>query len=684
MDRMGRVFVNDDLSIPGHPEVFVVGDLAVLVSAASRCRASRRRRCRAVGRRPRTCCGRSAARGVELSLFQQGRPGDDRAVSGRGGDGGPPFERRLGLVGLAVHPHHVSRRLSQPNERARRMGIFVLHLSAWRADDHRGSAPAPRISRHRARGAESAAGHRHGCCRASVEAVFLAVTQPPPSNGIDFARIGISGVRLEALFEAVPLAIAVFDGELRLANANAQYRELTGVSDPLPATLSIYDAFPNALADLTDQIDTALRGGTPVPLRVPFQHRSTRRLIETTFATLVDENGGRGILFAGNDVSEREELRETLSRNVAQLESIFDVIPDSVRVSDTEGRTVRSNTQALQDHPAGQPSTLRELWQLDRPRTIERHEPVHARAPDRSRAPRRARTRRDARRAPRRRRAAGDHRGELESVVRRARQDPRRGHRRARRHDQNPPRQRARGRGAPHRRALRARVDGSGTSRAHGAGTHRRAARVTRGARARKTTRRGRPARRRRDARREQRAQPDHGGGVSARDERRESRGRARLCGTHRESGGNGRGHGGARRTVHSPGAAASRARRTGGSLGDVRRSRGDDAAALGRARARRRDPPRPRPRAGSDRARHPGRDARGAPQPRAERARRDGGRRNARPAHDRRRRRGAPGSARHGRRHVGRSARAGVRAVLLDEGQCRARASAWRKFMES
>jgi NADH dehydrogenase len=32
LDRMGRVQVNDDLSIAGHPEVFVVGDLAVLRS----------------------------------------------------------------------------------------------------------------------------------------------------------------------------------------------------------------------------------------------------------------------------------------------------------------------------------------------------------------------------------------------------------------------------------------------------------------------------------------------------------------------------------------------------------------------------------------------------------------------------------------------------------------------------
>ncbi|HEX4681234.1 MAG TPA: ATP-binding protein [Gemmatimonadaceae bacterium] len=193
-----------------------------------------------------------------------------------------------------------------------------------------------------------------------------------PSVGLDFARIGISGVRFEALFEAVPLAIAIFDGEQRLVNANARYRELTGVNAALPAKISIYDAFPNALADLTDPIDAALRGSNIVaPVRVPFQHRGGRRLIETTFAQLTEESGSRGILFAGNDVSEREELRETLSRNVAQLESIFDVIPDSVRVFDTEGRTVRSNTQALQDHPGGQPSTLRELWQLDRPRTID-------------------------------------------------------------------------------------------------------------------------------------------------------------------------------------------------------------------------------------------------------------------------------------------------------------------------
>jgi PAS domain S-box-containing protein len=188
---------------------------------------------------------------------------------------------------------------------------------------------------------------------------------------LDITRQGAQIARLEALFDAVPLALAIFDAELRLTSANARYRDLIGLDAAQASQRSIYDAFPNALADLTDRIDAALDGTLVVAARIPFQHRGGRRLIEVTFAPLAEDLGGRGLVFAGIDVTEREELREDLGRSVAQLESIFDVIPDSVRVVDTEGRTVRSNTQAQQDHPTGQPSTLRELWQLDRPRTID-------------------------------------------------------------------------------------------------------------------------------------------------------------------------------------------------------------------------------------------------------------------------------------------------------------------------
>src|SRR3954464_12485008 len=186
---------------------------------------------------------------------------------------------------------------------------------------------------------------------------------------LDPSRLAAAGARLDTLFEAIPLAIAIFDVDLRMVTANARYRDLTGVEWDSTTAISIYDAFPNALADLTDQIDGAVRGMTITSARVPFQHRAGRRLIESTFAPLGDD-AGHGIVFAGNDVTEREGLREDLAGSVSQLETIFDVIPDSVRVFDAEGRLLRSNTQAIQDHPGMQPTTLRELWQLDRPRTV--------------------------------------------------------------------------------------------------------------------------------------------------------------------------------------------------------------------------------------------------------------------------------------------------------------------------
>ena len=176
--------------------------------------------------------------------------------------------------------------------------------------------------------------------------------------------------RLDALLEAVPLAVAVFDGALQLAATNARYRDLTGVDATQAVGRSVYDAFPNALADLTEQVDIAAGGVPVVSVRVPFQYRGGRRLVEATFSPLLDARGGRGLLFAGSDITEREGLREDLARSVAQLESIFDVLPDSVRVVDAEGGTVRTNAQAQQEHTPSNPQTLRELWQLDRPRTL--------------------------------------------------------------------------------------------------------------------------------------------------------------------------------------------------------------------------------------------------------------------------------------------------------------------------
>jgi PAS domain S-box-containing protein len=177
--------------------------------------------------------------------------------------------------------------------------------------------------------------------------------------------------RFEALFEAIEHAIAVFDDNLELVSANPRYHELTDTSAADAKGRSVYDAFPNAQADLTEQIDSAVRGTPVVAYAVTFQHRSGPRQVEMTFVPIAAQAGKGGFIVAGNDITEREKLRKDLARSVGQLETIFDVIPDSVRVVDAEGDTLRTNTQAQLDHAPNTPTTLRALWQLDRPRTLD-------------------------------------------------------------------------------------------------------------------------------------------------------------------------------------------------------------------------------------------------------------------------------------------------------------------------
>jgi signal transduction histidine kinase len=196
------------------------------------------------------------------------------------------------------------------------------------------------------------------------------------SSNPEDARVVAQMARLEAVLEVVPLAIALFDEELRLVRANQRYRDLTNAESAVAIGRSIYDAFPNALGDLDDQIDRAIRGEPRGPSRVAFRLRSSaERMFEVTFTQLsmlpaAPANIG-GLLFVGTDVSDREQLRADLARSIAQLESIFDVIPDSVRVFEADGKIVRSNAQAQLEHGAMRPDGLEELWRLDRPRTLD-------------------------------------------------------------------------------------------------------------------------------------------------------------------------------------------------------------------------------------------------------------------------------------------------------------------------
>lgn len=174
--------------------------------------------------------------------------------------------------------------------------------------------------------------------------------------------------RLEHIFDALPLAVAEFDAELLLMRANLRYRTLIGALVPAGWRPSAYDAFPNALADLSDEIDAATIRQESRTRRVAFRNTaSALQMVELTFVPL----SSGGLLIVGTEVTEIEGLRQALSRSVAQLEAIFDVLPESVRVFDQQGTVTRVNSAAHADHADHDLASLRELWRADLPRRVD-------------------------------------------------------------------------------------------------------------------------------------------------------------------------------------------------------------------------------------------------------------------------------------------------------------------------
>jgi len=136
LDRSGRVAVAPDLSIPGFPEAFVIGDMCVFRDQSG-----------------------AALPGVAPVAIQQGRAVADNALRRLSGQPTRPFRYRDrgidrtrrsgrrrrplpavwggGVARLAPRAHRVPDRLSQSLSRAVRVGVGLRLVAAWRAAHHR-------------------------------------------------------------------------------------------------------------------------------------------------------------------------------------------------------------------------------------------------------------------------------------------------------------------------------------------------------------------------------------------------------------------------------------------------------------------------------------------------------------------------------------------------------------------
>ena len=134
LDRAGRIEVRPDLTLPGHPEVFVVGDMMALDSLPGVAQVAIQSGRYAADQVKGRLAGRTADGAVPVR--RQGVDGDDLAVLGGGVDRQRPLQRLLRLGPLARRPPALHHRVQAPGDDPAALGDRLPRQRPRRARRH--------------------------------------------------------------------------------------------------------------------------------------------------------------------------------------------------------------------------------------------------------------------------------------------------------------------------------------------------------------------------------------------------------------------------------------------------------------------------------------------------------------------------------------------------------------------
>ncbi len=138
-DRAGRVKVGPNLSLPGHPDIFVIGDTAAVLDARGHpvpaIAPAAKQMGHYVGKADRGA-HRRTCRTRTVPLHALGRTGDHRAPRG-GGEVRPAGAQRIHRLGfLGRGAHLFPDRRAQPIHRRFQLAVDLSHVPARRAVDY--------------------------------------------------------------------------------------------------------------------------------------------------------------------------------------------------------------------------------------------------------------------------------------------------------------------------------------------------------------------------------------------------------------------------------------------------------------------------------------------------------------------------------------------------------------------
>ena len=138
-DRQGRLIVQDDCSLPGHPEVFAIGDIARFEEEGRCFPASAPSRCSKAATSPRSSVGKPRATGGRHGrrFTTSTRARWRRSVAhARSLGPGPEDDRLHRLARVALHPRLLPDRVQEPPDGRHQLVLVVRLVQTWSAPDH--------------------------------------------------------------------------------------------------------------------------------------------------------------------------------------------------------------------------------------------------------------------------------------------------------------------------------------------------------------------------------------------------------------------------------------------------------------------------------------------------------------------------------------------------------------------
>jgi signal transduction histidine kinase len=176
---------------------------------------------------------------------------------------------------------------------------------------------------------------------------------------------------LEALLEALPAAAVLFGPDGHVVAVNRMGRDCFVIDERAPLSSQPMAVVLQPFgAPALDVARAAATGSTPETRTMPYGR--TGRAADLRAVAFSDDL----VLVTAVDAGDRDAERQRLARAERERRGLLTLIPGAVRLVDLTGQIDGQNDEAIAEHAAAPPSSVRALWEADAPFDVALNRPL--------------------------------------------------------------------------------------------------------------------------------------------------------------------------------------------------------------------------------------------------------------------------------------------------------------------